>query len=576
MVSKINSEGLRDLPPLDLSPPRPWTFLGTVLVLFTVAVVIWIAYLHVYDPVVDARFGLATSHTSEDVWRILYICIFFCVLQGMQAVFWVPVLSQRAKNGWYPNLFYYTGCAAALAPILCAFTRRIKSRLQAARQAVIAVSLAVTIGGLATWAWCNDGVNQFFFAYRTIELRFGSSPAWPLLGALSALLLFCFVHITRLYLAAYQQPRITTEGLHTALAQKLTEAYAEFCESTQSVTGMRTVFQQGGFCCLVGAIVILSAIFRLDRCLASIDGPRYDILLLCLQASVTVAILLTCWHIKYLWYCLQSCLACLSAQPFVEAFTAPLPAAGNRPIWVRRLNLQSLSLHIRSAVVLHDLNLLKEKPESQPFNEKQEAYRESLRALLADPKKRIEALEHHTHLRDRSTEVAAIVLKHLAASWQTAPLMEAYFKAPEAANPQPQPYTATRLESMFVAMHYSSFILYGIRQIQNLIWFVSIGFALLVLSTTSYASQAPQVIGRGLIIIFCVIAFTLWRVLSGMERNVILSKLAGTKEGQLNAEFYVKFLGYGGLPVLGLLASEFPSVSNFLFSWVEPTLEAFR
>jgi hypothetical protein len=115
-----------------------------------------------------------------------------------------------------------------------------------------------------------------------------------------------------------------------------------------------------------------------------------------------------------------------------------------------------------------------------------------------------------------------------------------------------------------------------VRHIQNLLWFLSVGFVLLVFSLNSYNFQSPQQIGHYLIVLFAVVAYVAWRCLAGMERNAILSRLAGTEEGELNKGFYLKLLSYGALPVIGLLASQFPAISKFLFSWVEPALEAFK
>ena len=63
---------------------------------------------------------------------------------------------------------------------------------------------------------------------------------------------------------------------------------------------------------------------------------------------------------------------------------------------------------------------------------------------------------------------------------------------------------------------------------------------------------------------------------SGIERDAILSRITGTQAGQLNYDFYIKIAGYGALPVIGLLASQFPSISKFLYSWVTPALEALK
>jgi hypothetical protein len=116
--------------------------------------------------------------------------------------------------------------------------------------------------------------------------------------------------------------------------------------------------------------------------------------------------------------------------------------------------------------------------------------------------------------------------------------------------------------------------MYALRQIQNLLWFLSVGFLLVVISLNSYSFQSPQAIGRFLIFLFLLIGTVLWRCLARLERDPILSRIAGSASGELNAEFYLRLVGYGALPVLGVLTSQFPSISNFVLSWLQPTLEA--
>ena len=138
------------------------------------------------------------------------------------------------------------------------------------------------------------------------------------------------------------------------------------------------------------------------------------------------------------------------------------------------------------------------------------------------------------------------------------------------------PRSIPDLAGIFVALHYSPFLLYGVRQIQNLLWFPSVGFVLLMFSMSSYSFQAPRWIGRFLMVLFAMITWTLGRCIAQMERDPILSRIAGTHPGELGADFYLKMARYGALPVLGVLASQFPSISNFLLSWVEPALEALK
>ena len=116
--------------------------------------------------------------------------------------------------------------------------------------------------------------------------------------------------------------------------------------------------------------------------------------------------------------------------------------------------------------------------------------------------------------------------------------------------------------------------MYALRHIKNLILFLSLGFVLLVISMNSYNFQSQQTINRFLIVLFFALGYFTCRFLAQMERDPILSRISGSTVGELNKEFYLKAGSYGALPILGLLAAQFPSISNLLFSWIQPSLEA--
>jgi hypothetical protein len=97
-----------------------------------------------------------------------------------------------------------------------------------------------------------------------------------------------------------------------------------------------------------------------------------------------------------------------------------------------------------------------------------------------------------------------------------------------------------------------------------------------MLGMTSYSFQAPHMIGRFLMVLFAAIACMLGTCMAQMERDPILSRIAGSKPGELSAGFYLKLARYGALPLLGLLAWQFPWLSNLLSSWIEPALEALQ
>jgi hypothetical protein len=211
------------------------------------------------------------------------------------------------------------------------------------------------------------------------------------------------------------------------------------------------------------------------------------------------------------------------------------------------------------------------------IKEGSDAYAEKVIALLkVDPtRSRETTLIQTIDIRTESQSMAKELMRFLHDFWRTRML-----SGPASGGGTPAaPDTLERfggLAETGVALHYSSFVLYGVRQIQNLLIFLSSGFVLLIISLNCYSVQAPRFAGHLLLLLFALIGASVMSCLVGIERNPILSRIAGTKPGQLNTDFYLKVGAYGALPLLSLVASEFPSISNFLLSWVEPTLQAFK
>jgi hypothetical protein len=65
-------------------------------------------------------------------------------------------------------------------------------------------------------------------------------------------------------------------------------------------------------------------------------------------------------------------------------------------------------------------------------------------------------------------------------------------------------------------------------------------------------------------------------VYAGMERDEILSYITGGAPGELSSEFWLKILGFGAGPLVGLVAAQFPSLSQGIFSWLQPGIPGMR
>jgi len=258
---------------------------------------------------------------------------------------------------------------------------------------------------------------------------------------------------------------------------------------------------------------------------------------------------------------------------------------GKTPIWARRLHLQSTDVPARSSIVLHNMCQLETEghavPSLRPGSAREwfNAYRKALKRLLRDESQAVRTRAEVRHDFRQLRYVTATVAEEICSTvlrpqWAARLLpWKPEIESEPAPNGKEDVYDLAQAP---VALHFSTYISYAVHQIQNLLWPLSLGFVLLTISLKSYSFQSPQLIGRFLILTLIVIGYFIWTCMSQIERNPILSRMTGTTAGELNKDFYVKLIGYGALPVLGVLASQFPSISNFLLSWVEPSLQAFR
>jgi hypothetical protein len=65
-------------------------------------------------------------------------------------------------------------------------------------------------------------------------------------------------------------------------------------------------------------------------------------------------------------------------------------------------------------------------------------------------------------------------------------------------------------------------------------------------------------------------------VFAGMDRDAILSRITATKPDEVGVTFYMRVARFGALPLLTLMASQFPALNHILFSWLQPALEALK
>jgi CDP-diglyceride synthetase len=92
----------------------------------------------------------------------------------------------------------------------------------------------------------------------------------------------------------------------------------------------------------------------------------------------------------------------------------------------------------------------------------------------------------------------------------------------------------------------------------------------------SYPFDPRPSISGTMVLLFGVLTTAIVFVYAQVHRDPILSLVTNTKPGELGGDFWLKLLGFGTGPVLGLLTALFPQVTDFLFSWVQPNLSSIK
>ncbi len=581
------------LPPRLPSPPRIWMMALTLWALVSLAFSGWIAYLY-FQPRSHTLGVLAIEPGGARNFPQLF-CLFLCLLTLATgpAVLSMPLLQSMDRIYWSVEVAGVLGLAGTIIPACLAIlvVKRLwlpgRKRLLA-RLLAIGLSVLAFAASIAIWFWCcsrgttRDG-EGFFFSFRALELHAGSSPVIPVLAALAGLFLFSFFHMKRFYLARNERPRTFTSSLDSILQGRLTACRRDFNRRALAPLNARWQRQLKWAWSICAAAFLVFILAGVNENFTSVEGRPFDVLMIGLQFALFLALAGTCWLMIACWHSMRGFLSGLGSLPLGAAFRELGDGRGKTPIWARRLHLQSTDVPARSSIVLHNMCRLEIEghaiPSLRPGSAREwfNTYRKALKRLLRDENQTIRTRAEVRHdfrqLRYVSASVAEEICSAVLRPEWAVRLLPWKPESDAALNGKEDVYD---LAQGLVALHFSTYITYAVHQIQNLLWPLSLGFVLLTISLKSYSFQSPQLIGRFLILTLIVIGYFIWTCMSQMERNPILSRMTGTVAGELNKDFYVKLIGYGALPVLGVLASQFPSISNFLLSWVEPSLQAFR
>jgi hypothetical protein len=122
------------------------------------------------------------------------------------------------------------------------------------------------------------------------------------------------------------------------------------------------------------------------------------------------------------------------------------------------------------------------------------------------------------------------------------------------------------------------FVSYIRAHLRNLLWFITAGILLVLLTVNSYPFNIEHglTVSAWLLLLLTLIASVI--VLVQMNRDELMSLVSGTTPGQLTIDrpFVVGVLLHGVFPALVLIAARFPSLHSWLVTWLEPMARVLR
>ncbi len=128
----------------------------------------------------------------------------------------------------------------------------------------------------------------------------------------------------------------------------------------------------------------------------------------------------------------------------------------------------------------------------------------------------------------------------------------------------------------YVSFVYANFFVTVLLRMRSMVMGAIATYIFILLSISSYPFEPAPMIFALAVLLICVLGGAVGYVYAQMHREATLSRLTDTKEGELGPEFWMQFVAAGALPVLTLLASQFPAISRVLYSLVQPALQSVK
>jgi len=443
----------------------------------------------------------------------------------------------------------------------------------------------VFLGFLALWLYAlglgpfgnaanGDGERRvYFFTYRMLHPADGVSPAIPPLMLLAGIFTWGYMLIARR--ATVSPPLVPKLGDSRQLAGMVNSGL------NQSVPGESLLFA------LIAASGYVLLFGFLDR-LTSVEAGSYDWLIVCLLA-LNYGVLFAAWaQLLQSWKHFRTFLEALERRPIRKAFSRVPKTISALPLFERepqKVDLFTSARCCQTAEALdgqlssHDPELfigaraagirywvaLAERQLAKGLRDRPDAYGQ------------VSAVSHQLEQTVLATADKLVVWAQ-DRFWEEgeSDSLDTEKEAIQGDSRRDYPEQVRILAEEFITLRFIGYIRHVLRQMRSLLWFIVIDFVLTVLALSSYPFEPQRLINASCIGVLIVLGSGIALVLAQVDRDALLSRLSASTPHEVGKTFYLRLASFGALPLLTVVATQFPPVAEFLSGWVQPVLEALR
>jgi hypothetical protein len=524
-----------------------------------------------------------TTHAQHQTYYLFCGTLALSVMLGLIAIsaFCLSLHGRIALPSpeWFPYLFptFYVS-VAIVGMALAGYAVWIAGQpvLKAVSRRYLLPSLVFYAVTVLLWSYLNswrDG-DGMFFALRAISFSNEVSPLLPIELLLLMYYLWAWTFIRKVRLSESKQVEIPAFDLLGPAGHGLENYLVDLRAATDDV-----VFNpQIAKAVTIGFAAVILFVLRPWETLRSVEGGIYDSLVILLVLCVCLIIVLVWGRYLYIWNRLRRILRGLERTPLRWAFSRFPNTYAWSPLWYEDAERRAYAISARSVECFQALVARGGFGElGLPLSQEMARAFQRVVALDtddADENQRSTAVYELQNIFGQTTQ--RILDHNLRDRWVRDGGSDTLDQTGNAAaEKQADPaYQCRLLAEEFVALRFVGLIHYQSAQLKNLVALLGIGFVVAVLAVGSYPFLAARQCVWSLAAVFVVFGAAVIISFAQMARDAVLSRLNGTVAGHLDWSFYLRALSYGGLPLLTLLASQFPSFGRSLSTWLEPALNA--